>query len=153
MPLTTTGISVQILSSLNALRLYPTQCTINDCKVVVNHLIRKFSEPYGTPVKQSYTVIRGAGGNTVRDHAVPVIVLVDQLLAWNDSQLEVNSTNITTLISFLIQSLLIVEITQDEDLILSQKGFQRAMPPAWSNPTNPLYRNPLARYVVSGIAV
>lgn len=80
MPLTTRGIAIQVLASLRARREYPEHCTVNDCKVVVNHLIRKFSEPLGrageAQVKMSAAVRAGANGNTVRDHAVPVIVLL-----------------------------------------------------------------------------
>jgi len=47
MPLTTCGISIQILASVQAQRAHAASCTTNDCKVVVNHLIRKFSEPLG----------------------------------------------------------------------------------------------------------
>jgi hypothetical protein len=45
MPLTTRGIAVQILASLRARLEHASECTDSDCKVSVNHLIRKYTEP------------------------------------------------------------------------------------------------------------
>lgn len=150
MPLTTTGIAIQILASLRARRTYAEQCTVNDCKVVVNHLIRKFSEPLGrtgeSEVRKSKKVLADGGGNTVRDHAVPVIVLLEQLLQWSDSSLEICAENVARLEKFLRDSLLVVEVTRDEDRILSRRGFQRDMPDGWSTEGHVLCGNPLARY-------
>ena len=150
MPLTTTGIAIQILSSLRAHRDHLDQCTVNDCKVVVNHLIRKFSEPLvraeESQVRQSKKVLAGAVGDTVRDHAVPVKVLLEQLLQLPDSFQEVSEENLARLDKFLRESLLIVEVTRDEDRILSRHGFQREMPESWSTKGNALYQDPLARY-------
>lgn len=157
MPLTTTGIAIQILSSLRARRAHPEQCTINDCKVVVNHLIRKFSEPLGrtgeSEIRKSRAVLAGGGGNTVRDHAVPVIVLLEQLLQWPDSLLEVSPDNVARLEEFLRDSLLIVEITRDEDRTLSRRGYQRDMPEGWSTEGHALHGVALARYKECGIEV
>ena len=157
MPLTTTGIAVQILASLRARRTYAEQCTVNDCKVVVNHLIRKFSEPLGRTgegeIRKSRMVLAGGGGNTVRDHAVPVIVLLEQLLQWPDSFLDVSPENVALLEKFLRDSLLIVEVTRDEDRILSRRGFQRDMPEGWRIEAHALYGNPLARYQECGVEV
>jgi len=156
-PLTTAGIAIQILSSLRAHRAHAEQCTVNDCKVVVNHLIRKFSEPLGRTgegaVRKSKMVLSGGGGNTVRDHAVPVIVLLEQLLQWPDASLEISPENVSRLESFLRDSLLVVEITRDEDRLLSQRGYQRDMPDGWNIEVHALFRNPLARYQECGIEV
>lgn len=150
MPLTTSGITVQILSSLRALRDHPEHCTVNDCKVVVNHLIRKFSEPLQregvNQEMQSMAVAAGNNGDTVRDHAVPVIVLVEQLLEWPNQDLDVSAQNIDRLGAFLRENLLIVEVTREENRILSRQGFQSDMPNGWSTEGHPLYRDPLARY-------
>jgi len=130
---------------------------VNDCKVVVNHLIRKFSEPLGRTgegeIRKSKMVLAGGGGNTVRDHAVPVIVLLEQLLLWPDSSLEVSPENVSNLERFLRDSLLIVEVTRDEDRVLSNLGFQRDMPDGWSTEGHALHGNPLARYIAGGIEV
>lgn len=157
MPLTTTGIAILILSSLRAHHDHPDDCSVNDCKVAVNHLIRKFSEPLGkmgeSQVKQSKDVLAGAGGNTIKDHAVPVIVLLEQLLRYSDSHLVVSKENIARLETFLRKSLLIVEITREEDLKLSKSGFQRNMPENWNTEEDPLYQDPLARYKICGIDI
>jgi hypothetical protein len=157
MPLTTTGIAIQILSSLHAHRAHSEQCTVNDCKVVVNHLIRKFSEPLGRTgegdVRKSKAVLTGGGGNTVRDHAVPVIVLLEELLQWPQPSLEVSPDSISRLETFLRTSLLMVEITREEDRELSRGGYQRDMPEGWGIEGHPLFRDPLARYKACGIDV
>lgn len=157
MALTTTGISIQILASLRARRQHPDQCTVNDCKVVVNHLIRKFSEPLGrvgeSAVRQSRAVLSGASGVPVRDHAVPVIVMLEELLQWPDAHLEASAENIARVDGFLRASLLIVEVTREEDRLLSRRGFQRDMPEGWYVHGHELYQNPLARYMECGIEV
>jgi hypothetical protein len=157
MPLTTAGIAIQILASIRAQRLNSTICTKNDCKVVVNHLIRKFSEPLGranqSEVRVSKKAAAGGDVTTIRDHAVPVIVLLDELLDWPDSHIEVTPENASRVEDFLRRSLLIVEITRDEDLRLSNRGYQRCMPKCWSDRTHHRYRDPLARYLECGIEV
>jgi hypothetical protein len=157
MPLTTRGISIQILASIQAQRAHAASCTTNDCKVVVNHLIRKFSEPLGRAnegeVRMSAKVAAGNSGNTVRDHAVPVIVLLEHLLDWPDEHVKISPENIQRVECFLRSSLLIVEVTRDEDLLLSSRGFQRAMPNCWKTKGHNWYENPLARYKECGIEV
>lgn len=136
MPLTTDGIAVQILSSIRAFRQYRTQCTTNDCKVVLNHLLRKFSEPLeregAQHRKQSKAVLAGATDDTIVDHAVPVTVLVEHLLTLDETFLEPNTKNIAWLKQFLTGALVLVEITRAEDLTLSKSGFQRRMPDRWT---------------------
>ena len=51
MALSTEGISHQIVSSLVTYNINGFG-TVNDCKVVINHLIRKFSEPLDKEGKQ-----------------------------------------------------------------------------------------------------
>jgi hypothetical protein len=157
MPLTTKGIAIQILSSLRAHHLHAPECTVNDCKVVVNHLVRKFSEPLGRTgegdVRQSRMVRAGGGGIPVRDHAVPVIILLEQLLLWPVSSLEISSENVARLEKFLRDSVLLVEVTPDEDRQLCRNGYQQDMPEGWSSEGHALYRDPLARYKACGIEV
>ncbi|MBS0309427.1 MAG: hypothetical protein JSS58_10725 [Proteobacteria bacterium] len=157
MPLTTTGIAIQILSSLHTRKKFPNDCSVNDCKVVVNHLIRKFSEPLNrngeSAVMQSKEVLKNTASHTVRDHAVPVIVLLEQLLAWPEENLEIKSDNWKRVEEFLKKSLLIVEVTREEDRTLTKNGFQREMPEEWSNENNCLHLDPLARYKKSKIEI
>lgn len=153
MPLTTRGISLQILASIRAHREHPADCTVNDCKVVVNHLIRKFSEPDGAPLRLSVAVRAGANGNTVRDHAVPVIVLLEQLLTLEPDRLAPSDENIRYVEDFLRASIYVVEITDEEDLHLCTSGYQRRMPMSWSTEGHELHRQPFARYMACGIEV
>lgn len=150
MPLTTSGISIQILASIQAQRAYAARCTTNDCKVVVNHLVRKFSEPLGraneSDVRMSAKVAAGNGGDTIRDHAVPVIVLLEELLAMPAEHVAISPENIQRVENFLRRSLLTVEVTRAEDLILSLNGYQRAMPICWNTIGHAWYKDPLARY-------
>lgn len=149
MPLTTAGIATQILSSINTLKHHKS-CTINDCKVVVNHLIRKFSEPLGkagrAQVKVSKAVSASGGGNSIKDHAVPVLVLMEVMLGWSNEQLKITDENIKAVEKFLSESLLVVEITPEEDLLLCNNKLQRSMPPGWQDEGHQYFRDPLARY-------
>lgn len=155
MPLTTTGICVQILSSVNAFREHRSICTSNDCKVVVNHLIRKFSEPLarqGLQVRRQSVVVRDVQGlKPIVDHAVPVIVLMDEMFRWDQKSLEISTENLQMLEKFLSDSLVLVEVSRDEDRVLSRNGLQREMPAEWRVVGNPLFKDPLARYKISGI--
>jgi hypothetical protein len=124
---------------------------------VVNHLIRKFSEPLGrakeSEVRMSAKVAAGSGGNTIADHAVPVIVLLEELLDMPDEHIGISPENMQRVESFLRKSLLIVEVTRDEDLLLSKRGYQRAMPICWKTVGHEWYRDPLARYKECAIEV
>lgn len=157
MPLTTYGIAIQILASIGALHEHHQNCTINDCKVVVNHLVRKFTEPLDRQGRQkrlkSQKVARGATYDTVQDHAVPVIVLVEKLMTLDSAELQINEVNIESIEKLLEQSLLLVEVTRQEDLHLSASGLQRRMPVGWSEIGHPLYLDPLARYKEARIEV
>ncbi|WP_232291520.1 hypothetical protein [Polaromonas sp. JS666] len=148
---------MQILSSVQAHTIHGEICSTNDCKVVLNHLVRKFSEPLtrenGHRRLVSRKVANGATDDTVDDHAVPVIVIVEKLLRLPASELPITQENLKKLEDFLRASLLIVEITRDEDLKLCSRGFQRCMPTSWSDPTSKLFQQHLARYVEAGIEV
>jgi hypothetical protein len=136
MPLTTNGICVQILASVQAFRVHEQICSTNDCKVVLTHLVRKFSEPLSREGKQRRLVSKQVGNgqtdDTVEDHAVPVIVIVEEILRLPSPDIEITETNISKLKLFLVNSLLLVEITREEDLNLCARGFQRCMPKGWA---------------------
>ncbi len=155
MPLTTRGICVQILASVRAHHEHGDICTTNDCKVVLNHLVRKFSEPLSRANNQrrmmSRRVADGETDDTVDDHAVPVIVLVEQLLRLPAPKRQVNDANIQAIEKFLTSSLVIVEITRAEDLLLCSHGFQRCMPKDWK--LEDAASDPLARYKAAGVEV
>lgn len=157
MPLTTTGIAVQILSSIATYKENRSICTTNDCKVVVNHLVRKFSEPLERAGKlarlQSKAVRHGATDDTIDDHAVPVIVLVEHLLKLSEKEFAINDNSIEKLCCFLTSCLLLVEVTREEDARLSRQGLQRRMPESWPQ-SGPLESgDPLARYRAAGIEI
>ena len=155
MPLTTKGIAVQILGSVRTHRTHASICTVNDCKVVINHLVRKFSEPLTKESRhkrmKSVTVSAGDAGDTVEDHAIPVIVIVEHFLQLPDNKLDITEENIDLAISMLCDSLLLVEITRKEDNLISSSGYQRRMPDTWSTPGHPHYQDPTARYQAAGI--
>lgn len=157
MPLTTAGIATQVIASIRAHRDFPEHCTVNDCKVVVNHLIRKFSEPLSreadTRVRMSAAVRAGGSGNTVSEHAVPVIVLLEELLSLDDERLALSQENIDYIEDFLRRSIYIVEVTDEEDRRLCSSGYQRRMPESWTTVGHEHYRDPLARYKACGIEV
>lgn len=155
MPLTTRGICVQILSSVRALREHSADCSTNDCKVVLNHLVRKFSEPLARVGRQhrllSRRVADGETDDTVDDHAVPVIVILEELLAMDTERLTVSDQNLSRLERLLADSLTLVEITREEDLLLCAHGLQRRMPEGWR--FDQLAQDRLARYRQAGIEV
>lgn len=154
MALTTTGICIQILSSLSTFRRERVRCTENDCKVVLNHLIRKFSEPLLKQKKHQIfrsKNVNGFLGETIDDHVVPVKVLMQFLLDLDDSEIEINEENIVSLEELLSSSLILVEITPDEDLKLNAAGFQSKMPAGWSIKNDSQYKDPWARYKAAGI--
>lgn len=157
MPLTTKGIAIQVLASIGAYRANDQVCTVNDCKVVVNHLIRKFSEPLGRTGKaqlgKSMKVQEGAGGKTVRDHAVPVIVLVEELLKLDQDKLSISDENIKHVEDFLTRSIYVVNITVGQDRLLCSDGYRQRMPEHWSSDGHFLGCNPFVRYEECGIEV
>jgi hypothetical protein len=155
MPLTTPGIAIQILASIRAYRTHRELCSTNDCKVIVNILVRKFSEPLQRRKQQKSLMSRrvAAGEKSTGDHAVPVDVLVEQMLKLEDGQLEISDINIRNLEGFLTESLLLVAITPDENRRLCGHGLRSCMPKGWSEPGNPLYGDPLARFREAGIEI
>jgi hypothetical protein len=83
MPLTMNGICVQILSSPASCRAHPVRCTDSECKVVLNHLVRKFSEPLNrdaAPTRICSTLLANYDGPMPEDHVLPVKVITHRLL-------------------------------------------------------------------------
>ncbi len=152
MGLTRRGICAQILSSIETYRSTDF-CTVNDCKVVINHLIRKFSEPLSRSGDQICYSSHAANGaidvETVREHLVPVSEIMDILLAWES--LEVTDARIEEVDKLLAKMLVIVTISKDEDAALNSSGYQRKMPPGYYDPEDRLFEDVWARYKAAGI--
>lgn len=150
MPLSTTGIAHQIVSSLYTYRVQNLG-TINDCKVVINHLIRKFSEPLakeGLQKRYNSRLIKG-GVNIVKEHVLPVKEIMHHLLEMdlNKSKVELASE----VQQFLIDALVIVHISEEEDEMLNDNGFQRRMPIEYSDSGSIHHNDIWARYKCAGI--
>lgn len=150
MGLTTTGISHQIVS---AIKTYKDDGlgTINDCKVVINHLIRKYNEPLEREGRQEvYRSSELIGQEQmIKEHLIPVKEIMRHLLEdcdTSDGKAFAEYVN-----SYLCKSLILVLITKDEDLLLSSSGYQQKMPHEYTDPTNELYGDIWSRYKCAGI--
>ena len=151
MPLTRRGICGQILSSVETFRSTDL-CSKNDCQVVVNHLIRKFSEPLRREGKQRQFSSKTAtitGEPTVKDHLVPVKEIMAKILAWESMAL--SDTNVHKLDAFLVEMLVLVTITKDEDAQLNAAGLQQKMPGGYHDPEHEYFNDIWARYRAAGI--
>lgn len=151
MALTTSGISAQILSSLST---YKTgkHGTINDCKVVINHLIRKFSEPLSKEGKQAIfysKLLKDYNGKIIAEHLLPVKEIMTDLL--NLREVSISSGNIEKMEGYLSEALVIVRITQSEDDTLNSKGFQQAMPFGYRENGHIFFKDIWSRYKAAGI--
>jgi hypothetical protein len=155
MPLTTKGICVQILGSLNTFHTHIDLQTENDCKVALNHLIRAFSEPLRRhklhTYYQSRLITEGYVGETTSDHVVPVKAIMAHLFKLPRTSIEINSDNINALESWLTNKLIIAEITSDENSLLNEIGLQSSMPIGWGEPNCKYESHPWARYIAAGI--
>jgi hypothetical protein len=154
MPLSTKGICAQILGSLATFRTHPEHQTENDCKVVLNHLVRAFSEPLEKKGDRKYyrskLIVDGYTGETIKDHVVPV----KEIMAWlfQRPDVEINVESISELEQWLSSKLLIAEITTSEDAQLNSRGLQSRMPADWTGkPDCPYQANPWARYMQAEI--
>ena len=152
MGLSISGIAVQILASVSAFRAHPGLSNASDCKVVVNHLIRKFSEPAKTVNLRSKSVASGAM-DIVKDHAIPVKFLADNLLNLPDERLQINDQNRLYIEQFLDESICVVEITRSENRLLTEAKLSQKMPDGWLDEVNPKLRDRLARYRAVGIEI
>ncbi|WP_323846327.1 hypothetical protein [Microbulbifer magnicolonia] len=150
MPLSTLGICHQIIASIRTFKL-DRLGTVNDCKVVINHLVRKFSEPLMREGRQIVYCSRSLadGEKAIKEHLFPVNEVMNYLLA-----LDVSGDRdklAASIRDYLAEALVIVKVTPEEDQKLNACGLQRAMPAAYSDPSSPLYRDPWARYKCAGI--
>ena len=145
MPLTTTGIVHQIISSLKTYKI-ENLGTINDCKVVINHLIRKFSEPLSKSGNQKiYSSINAKyEEKTIREHLLPVNEVMNHLFSLDFSR---NVSNLAVEIeAYLTKALVVVNLTKEEDQKLNSSGLQKSMPASYREPTSELFNDPWARY-------
>ena len=150
MALSTDGISHQIVSSLLTYRKDKLG-TINDCKVVINHLIRKFSEPLAKEGLQQFYRSKNITENSrvIKEHLLPVHEIMNHLLSLN---LDISKTDLAKEISqYLTKSLVIVSITEAEDETLNAHGYQRKMPLEYFDANHSLHSDAWARYKSAGI--
>ena len=150
MGLSTEGISHQIASSLITFKIKKLG-TINDCKVVINHLIRKFGEPLEKEGLQKTYYSKNISSNTkiIKDHLFPVNKIMDHFLALELSNplLELSKD----IKKYLYQNLIIVHLTEAEHAILNSKGYQKNMPDEYDDPDSKFYNDIWARYKCSEI--
>jgi len=148
--LTTAGIAMQIASALHARQKYSEIVTINDCKVVLNHLIRKFSEPLDSEGKlqerSSKNVVPGKG--CVREHLMPVLTIMEEFIGWDECELMDLARRIEQRLRKVI---LIVLVTDEEDKTLRSNGLNSKMPVGYKTEGDLLYGDIWARYKEAGI--
>lgn len=138
MALSTAGISHQIVSSLMTYRKEKLG-TVNDCKVVINHLIRKFSELLGKEGLQKTFRSKNLSKNLnkIMEHLFPVIEIMNHLLTINiDSPKSELAEEIR---DYLQNALVIVYLTEFEDKKLNSQGYQSVMPKEYFDPRSNLY--------------
>lgn len=156
MPITTTGIVYQLLGSLTTFRSYPGQ-TVNDCKVVINRLLRAFDEPL-RKARLPYESVAWQDGprqETVEDHVVPVKVIMDWLLAQSQTiqNVAVTANNVSSIEQMLRNNLVITKLTPDEDKSLRDLRLHDRMPTEDWVPSQTLITPPFARYEAAEIQI
>jgi len=152
MALSTTGIAHQILSAL--ITYQNNYGTINDCKVVLNHLIRKFSEPLKKENRQkSYnSKMLKSSSKVVEEHLVPVNIIMNYFLELNSEiKLNHNKETVERIEDYLEETLTIVFITKKEDMQLNKVGLQKQMPSEYYEVDNILFNDKWARYIKADI--
>lgn len=153
MPLSQPGISVQILSSLAVHRAHRgTYCTDNDCIVVLNRLLRAFTEVPGGRRRQAMFRSRrldNYGGDPANDHVVPIREIITRL--FHLDSVEIHQTNIDALVRMLRESLVICSITSEENTKLTLAGLRQKMPFGWGVLGHPYESDAWARYKHVGI--
>ncbi|ASP49758.1 hypothetical protein [Cognaticolwellia beringensis] len=148
--LSTQGIAHQIVSSLMTYRI-DNLGTVNDCKVVINHLIRKFSEPLTKEGLQQIYYSKNLTDQTsaIKEHLFPVNEVMNHFLTMS---LTISKVDLASLVhDYLVNALVIVYVTKNEDNKLNKCGYQKSMPEDYYNPKSPLYRDIWARYKSSDI--
>ena len=150
MALSTKGISHQIVSSLVTYRI-DNLGTINDCKVVINHLIRKFSEPLTKEGLQQIYYSKNVTDlpSAIKEHLFPVNEIMNHFLSMPITS---SKAELALLVhDYLVNALVIVYVTKKEDDKLNKCGYQRTMPEDYFNPHTPLFKDVWARYKSAGI--
>lgn len=150
--LTTEGIIYQMISALRTHKELK-RGTVNDCQVVLNHLIRKYSEPLKREGNQKIYSSKKLsqlelGKKKIREHAIPVKVIMQYLLDLNLEKGDENLKN--TIEKYLNENLIIVYLTHDEDNELTKK-YRDSMPDKYKNPTSEYYQDIWCRYKLAGI--
>ena len=153
MSLSQPGIGVQILSSLATHRAHRgTYCTENDCIVVLNRLLRAFTEVPGGRRRQAGFRSRrldNYAGRPTNDHVVPIREIITRL--FHLDSVEIHRANIDALVHMLRESLVICSITSDENTKLTSAGLRQYMPFGWGVPGHPYENDAWARYKHVGI--
>lgn len=149
--LTTDGIVCQMISALKTYKLQQYgSSTVNDCQVVLNHLIRKYSEPSKTKIYDSKASKElNPGQRKVREHAIPVKVIMQYLLSLKITQSDEILKK--TIKEYLNENLIIVHLTPAEDQLLNRAGVSDSMPQGYSDPTHEYYQDIWSRYKLAGI--
>lgn len=116
----------------------------------INGIIRVFGNQVDS--KNAWAFIsqeaRKKPKKVVRDHAVPVKVLVDYCLKLPAGRLIVSPKNICLIRFDLKRYFFVAKITQKEDKTLTKIGLRQSMPKGWC-----FGDNPFARYKKVGIIV
>lgn len=146
--LTTDGIVCQMISALKTYKLQQYgSSTVNDCQVVLNHLIRKYSEPSKTKIYDSKEL--NPGQRNVREHAIPVKVIMQYLLGLS---ITISDEDLKeTIKEYLNKNLIIVRLTPAEDKLLTKAGVSDSMPQGYSDPTHEYDQDIWSRYKLAGI--
>jgi hypothetical protein len=129
MPLTVQGVTAQIISCIDCYKNPTFAQEENDCKVALNRLIRAFGEANKQPVFISTESITFQG-KVVKEHVVPVKVMMDHLLSQNIQPRDVESFNLVK--SYLEKHVVIARITSEEDKKLRKNKLHYSMPQDWN---------------------
>ncbi len=151
MALSTTGIAHQIASSIYTYK-HKELGTINDCKVAINLLIRKFDEPLEKEGKKHFFRSKKLAEDEKgkREHIVPVNVIMNHLL---ENEKSLFPDEFAEYIEFYLTDVLreMALITKEENSILSKNGFNEEMPIEYFDPSHKLFRDVWARYICADI--
>jgi len=129
MPLTVQGVTAQILSCIDCYKnpVFPQE--ENDCKVALNRLIRAFGEANKQPAYISNEAITFQG-KVVKEHVVPVKVMMNHLLSMDIKPKEITSFELVK--SYLEKHVVISRITSEEDARLRENKLHDSMPNDWN---------------------
>jgi hypothetical protein len=152
--LTFDGLAAQIVSSIATWKK-AGHGTINDCQVVVNHLIRKYHDrllalgQIVVPCTTAAQTARERGDKTQREHIIPVACVMAELLK-RDALISENFTDaIATTRDILDTTARLVWVDKDEAQMLKNAKVDNCMPPACGDYP---WTNHLERYRVANIS-